>query len=169
MAAPMLPDVLARGLDVIFCGSAVGAASARAGAYYAGRGNKFWPTLEEIGLTPCALAPEDYPTVLAHGLGITDLNKSEAGADGDLDPARDDAEALRRKVRRLRPRVLAFVGKGAAAGFYFGDRKKTWKLSYGRQSADLGPTAVFVLPSPSGTARKHWDERYWRELAEFVR
>ena len=169
MAVPVLPDVLAPGLDVIFCGSAVSAESASAGAYYAGRGNKFWPTLGAVGLTPRALAPEDYPTVLAHGLGLTDLNKRQAGADRGLDPARDDAEALRRKVRRLRPRVLAFVGKGAAAGFYFGERKKTGKLSYGRQPADLGPTAMFVLPSPSGAARRWWDKGPWRALADFVR
>lgn len=161
--------MLAPGLDVIFCGSAVGTASARAGAYYAGRGNKFWPTLEVIGLTPYKFSPEDYPTVLAYALGLTDLNKGQAGADDALDPAHDDAEALRRKVRRLRPRVLAFVGKGAAAGFLLRDRKKTRKLSYGRQPEDLGPTAVFVLPSPSATARKYWDEKYWIELADFVR
>jgi hypothetical protein len=28
---------------------------------------------------------------------------------------------------------------------------------------------MFVLPSPSGRARRFWDERYWFEVAAFVR
>jgi TDG/mug DNA glycosylase family protein len=35
LPAPVLPDVLAPGLRVVFCGYAPGTASARAGAYYA--------------------------------------------------------------------------------------------------------------------------------------
>ncbi len=40
-APPVLPDLLAPGLALVFCGSAVGAVSARLGASYAGPGNKF--------------------------------------------------------------------------------------------------------------------------------
>lgn len=35
----VLPDVLERELRVVFCGTAPGAASAKAGAYYAGHGS----------------------------------------------------------------------------------------------------------------------------------
>ena len=41
----ILPDVLAKGLRVVFCGTAASAMSAEQGAYYAGRGNAFWGTL----------------------------------------------------------------------------------------------------------------------------
>lgn len=51
----VLPDVWAAGLAVAFCGSAVGSASARRRAYYAGPGNAFWPTLFEDGLTSLVL------------------------------------------------------------------------------------------------------------------
>jgi TDG/mug DNA glycosylase family protein len=34
---------------------------------------------------------------------------------------------------------------------------------------DIGRTAVFVLPSPSGQARRSWDIEPWRQLAAFVR
>ena len=54
---PILPDLLAPGMRVVFCGTAPGTASARAGAYYAGPGNRFWATLHEVGLTPILLAP----------------------------------------------------------------------------------------------------------------
>nr|HQT26871.1 mismatch-specific DNA-glycosylase [Burkholderiales bacterium] len=58
----VLPDVLAPDLAVVFCGSAVGAASARRRAYYAGPGNAFWPTLARVGFTPCQLTPDEYGT-----------------------------------------------------------------------------------------------------------
>ena len=85
MAVPMqpdvLPDVLGSGLSIVFCGSAAGAASARAGAYYAGPGNRFWPTLYRVGLTPRILAPADFRTVRRYGIGLTDLCKTESGSD----------------------------------------------------------------------------------------
>ena len=60
----VLPDVLGPGLRIVFCGSAAGAVSARVGAYYAGPGNRFWPTLHRVGLTPRLLAPAEFRTVL---------------------------------------------------------------------------------------------------------
>ena len=71
----VLPDLLAPGLVTIFCGSAVGAASARRGYPYAGPGNKFWPMLAETGFTPRRLAPEEYRDLLDFGIGLTDINK----------------------------------------------------------------------------------------------
>ena len=60
---PIVEDVIEPGLAVVFCGTALGAASARRRAYYAGPGNKFWPTLAAVGLTPRRLEPEEYPRV----------------------------------------------------------------------------------------------------------
>lgn len=37
----VLDDVICEKLKVVFCGTAVGNRSAKLGAYYAGRGNKF--------------------------------------------------------------------------------------------------------------------------------
>ena len=56
----VLPDVLGTGLNVVFCGTAAGSASAHAGAWYAGPGNKFWGTLHEVGFTPYRLAPSQF-------------------------------------------------------------------------------------------------------------
>ena len=77
----VLPDILAPGLDIVFCGTAVGNVSAQRGAYYAGLGNMFWPTLYEIGLTPRRLQPEEFREVLSFGLGLTDLVKAVLGVD----------------------------------------------------------------------------------------
>ncbi len=56
---PILPDVLAPGLDIVFCGTGAGAWSARVGAYYGKPGNKFWPTLHAVGLTPRRREPAE--------------------------------------------------------------------------------------------------------------
>ena len=93
----VLPDVLGPGLRVVFCGSAAGAASARVGAYYAGPGNRFWPTLYRVGLTPHLLAPAEFRTLLRYRIGLTDICKTESGADAGLSGKADDAAALAAK------------------------------------------------------------------------
>jgi TDG/mug DNA glycosylase family protein len=155
----ILCDVLAPDLRVVFCGTAAGTASARAGAYYAGPGNAFWPTLFEVGLTPQRLRPEQYSTIVNYGLGLTDLAKTVFGADSVLADHHFDAVGLRAKMERYRPRILAFTSKRAAAEF-LGVR-----TGYGMLPQTIGNTALFVLPSPSGAARGHWSSAPWRELA----
>lgn len=158
----VLPDVLTPGLRIVFCGSAAGRVSALKGAYYAGPGNKFWPTLHEIGLTPRLLAPREFPLALSFGLGFTDMAKTVSGADADLPPDADDSDAVREKIARYRPRALAFVGKRAARVFL------GRAVGYGMQSERIGRTVIHVLPSPSGLARASWDARWWYRLAESV-
>jgi TDG/mug DNA glycosylase family protein len=163
MPRAVLPDVLADGLDVVFCGSAVGAASAKKRAYYAGPGNRFWPTLAKFGFTDRRLAPHEYPLVLTYGLGLTDMNKRQSGADSDLERGNDDTAGLRRKIERYRPLVLAFNGLRAARAFLGPE------TGVGRQSETIGETAIYVLPSTSGAAAGHWNEAPWSELARYVR
>jgi TDG/mug DNA glycosylase family protein len=156
---PILPDILRAGLDVVFCGTAAGAASARRGAYYAGPGNAFWPTLYRVGLTPRILAPAEFRQVVRYGLGLTDMAKTVSGNDHDLPPDSFDPGRLERAIRRHRPRILAFTSKRAAVAFL------GQPVGYGLQQCAVGPTRIFVLPSPSGAARRHWDESQWRMLA----
>jgi TDG/mug DNA glycosylase family protein len=160
----ILPDVLAPDLDVVFCGSAAGAVSARVGAYYAGPGNRFWPTLAAVGLTPVELAPARFRELPRYGLGLTDLCQTASGADADLPPEGDDQAALDAKIRRHRPRVLAFVGKRAAKTFLNVNHVAT-----GLQAESPFPdTDLFVLPSPSGAARGSWTIGPWQALAAHV-
>ena len=164
MAVPILPDVLpdlpGAGLAVVFCGSAAGAASARARAYYAGPGNRFWATLHRVGLTPRLLAPAEFRAVLRYGIGLTDLCKTESGSDSELSGESDDRAALAAKIARHRPAVLAFNGKRPAHVFL-----GTGSLAYGEQAQRIGETAIHVLPSTSGAARRWWDEACWRRVA----
>jgi TDG/mug DNA glycosylase family protein len=161
----VLPDVLRPGLAVVFCGTAAGAASARRGAYYAGPGNSFWRALHEAGLTPRRLSPADFPTLPDHGIGLTDLNKTEFGQDVDLTPAAFDVAGLAAKVEAHRPARLAFTSKTAAA---IALGTTTGKLPLGRQAEAWHGAEVWVLPSPSGQARRFWDMAPWRALGERV-
>src|ERR1700761_4251106 len=97
----VLPDVLAPGLRIVFCGTAAGTESARAGAYYAHPQNRFWRTLHEAGLTPRRFAPAEYHLLPSLGLGLTDIAKFSSGMDRELPSGalgRDPCAALRAKI-----------------------------------------------------------------------
>ena len=158
-----LPDVLIAQLAVVFCGTAAGAASARRGTYYAGPGNSFWPTLHLTGLTPRLMQAEEFRSITQFGLGLTDLAKSASGADHTLQQSHFDRSALQRKISRYQPRLLAFTSKRAASEFL------NRPVGYGLQADTINSTALFVLPSPSGAARRYWDPQPWQELATLSR
>lgn len=164
--APVLPDVLQPGLDVVFCGTGAGRRSALAGAYYAGPGNRFWWALAETGLTPRLFSPEEFPKLPDCGIGLTDIAKAHVGQDHELDPAGIDAAGLATRIAEVAPRALAFTSKRAAA-LYFGC--PTRDLDYGLQTPTIGATWLHVLPSPSGAARGHWSLDPWRDLAARLR
>ena len=160
----VLPDLIEPGLTTMFCGSAASSASARVGAYYAGPGNRFWTVLHETGLTPHLFAPAEFQELLSLGIGLTDLAKHETGMDVGLSSAAYDADALHAKVEAAAPEILAFTGKRPAALFLL----KTLGMSitdYGEQPVHLGGTRIFVLPSPSGAARRWWSAKPWHTLA----
>lgn len=158
----VLPDVLAPGLAVVFCGNAAGKVSARRGAPYAGPGNYFWPALQEVGLTPVLLAPEEFRRLPDFGLGLTDACKTHSGSDAEVGTANHDPERVRRAVRAFAPAHLAFVGKQAAR-IVLGR-----PIDYGRQPDPFEGAQTWVLPSTSGLARRFWSVEPWRELAAAV-
>ncbi len=169
---PILPDVLERGLITVFCGSAVGHTSARLGAYYARSGNRFWTILHEAGFTDRKLRPEEYRRVLHYGLGLTDLAKHEFGNDSDLSARAYGVQALREKVERYRPHVLAFTAKTPARVFLgeqFGVALASGPDGYGPQPQRVGGARLWVLPSTSGRAQRFWKQEPWHQLARLHR
>lgn len=161
MREALVPDVLAPGLRLVFCGTAPSRASATARAYYAKPGNRFWPALHEAGFTPRRFNPAEYAKLLELGIGLTDLCKGHSGNDDQLPEGALDAPGLREKIARYRPAAVAFTSKNAAKAFLGRD------VDYGWQPERVGQTRLFVLPSPSGQARRFWDERPWRALAQW--
>jgi TDG/mug DNA glycosylase family protein len=112
----VLPDILRPGLRVVFCGTAAGTASARAGAYYAGPGNAFWATLHSTGLTPVRLSPAEFEQLPALGIGLTDICKVLHGSDQEVGTSEFDVTGLEARIAAVEPANLAFNGKNAAHG-----------------------------------------------------
>jgi double-stranded uracil-DNA glycosylase len=160
---PILDDLLRPGLRLVICGTAASTRSAEIGAYYAGRGNKFWKTLYAVGLTPSLVAAEDWRTLDAFGIGFTDMAKAHFGMDRELPPGCFDAGRLRAAIDAHRPGALAFNGKTAARAFLGPGR-----VEYGGQDATIGDTALWVVPSTSGAASGAWSIEPWRALAKIV-
>lgn len=162
--APLLRDVLRRNLRVVICGTAPGTVSARKRQYFAGPGNRFWMILTEIGLTPRMLSPANYPSLLDHGIGLTDIVKDQSGPDSSVDFRDAAVAALTGKILEYDPKLLCFNGKRAAKT-YFG--RPT--VSYGLQPGAIGCTQLFVAPSTSGAARRWWDPSVWKTMADLVK
>ena len=162
----ILPDVLKPGLRIVFCGTAAGTVSAARGAYYAHPHNKFWRTLAAVGLTPRLLAPEEFRAMPEFGLGLTDIAKTVSGMDRELPQGALGAaacQALMDKIRRARPKILAFTSLTAGRRYLRRD------ASFGEQKETIGATRLWLLPSPSPTANWNWDESWWRALAAAAR
>jgi TDG/mug DNA glycosylase family protein len=134
------------------------------GQYYAGRGNKFWRTLAEVGLTPRRLLPEEYALLPGFGIGLTDLVKGQSGGDAEIEFDPSGRDALRARMQCFQPRVLCFNGKRAAGEFF-----RARRVTLGLQTDTIGGTQLFVAPSTSGAASGSWDVAAWKDLAEVVR
>ena len=160
----VLPDVLGRGLIIVFCGTAASEVSARVGAYYANPTNAFWLSLHLAGMTPRQLHPTDFRQLLEMKIGLTDLVKDASGSDRSLQWRDCQREQLSGKICRLQPQIVAFTSKTAWRRWRgLSDRAA---VSYGWQGDTLGKTAFYVLPSPSGAARGYWDLSPWRALGD---
>jgi double-stranded uracil-DNA glycosylase len=157
--ADVLPDILVADLRVVFCGTAAGKASARANAYYAGPGNRFWATLEEVGMTPLRLEPAEFRRLPEFGIGLTDICKRLHGSDEEVGTVEFDVDGLRQRIAAAEPANLAFNGKNPARGALERD------VAYGPQDEQIGGAAVWVLPSTSGAARRFWKFGPWQDLA----
>ena len=165
MARPSaVPDILAPGLRVVFCGINPGRRSAAAGCHFANPRNDFWRLLADAGLTPRRLDPSDQWTMLKLGYGLT--NAAHRTTRGSSDLRRADfagtPERLARIADELAPEILAFVGKAAYRGAF---RERP---GLGLQERRLGSTRLFVLPStsPANAAVPYGERlRWFRELA----
>lgn len=142
-----IPDVIAPGLDVLFCGINPGLMSGATGWHFARPGNRFWPALHKSGLTPRLLKPSEQQELLTYGIGITNLvARATARADElTAEEFREGGVRLAKLVQRYRPVWVAVVGVTA------------YRLAFGKPRAAVGPqpeplasARVWLLPNPSG-------------------
>ena len=161
-----LPDYLRKGMKLVIVGCNPSESSVRAGHYYAGRGNQFWPMLYECGVVP---EPFDYPDdrrVIEFGIGLTDLVKRPTRGIEELN-REDFAEGrivLAQKLEEFAPRVVAFNGKLTYEQF------AQRKCRYGLQKGSLYGAQIYVLPSTSGRNARGKAERvkHFRNLARLL-
>lgn len=142
-----VPDVIAPGLKVLFCGINPSLYSAAVGHHFARPGNRFWTALHAAGFTDRILAPREDQLLLDWGCGLTNFVERATARANEVRPAELIAgrRRLERKVRRYAPRWVAIVGVGAYR-FAF-DRPRA---SVGPQAERIGDAALWLLPNPSG-------------------
>lgn len=147
---PGLPDLLAPGLSIVFCGINPGMRAAATGHHFEGRNNRFWRVLHLAGFTPEQIRPEDDHTVLRYGCGLTTVVARATARAAELTRPEFElaASAFEQKIEHYAPRHVAFLGKMAFAALS-GSRRIEW----GRQAARYGGAQVWVLPNPSGLNR----------------
>lgn len=148
----LVPDVVADGLRVLFCGINPGLMTAATGHHFARPGNRFWPVLHLSGFTPRRLHPSEQSELPAYGLGITNVVARASARADELseEEYREGGRILEEKVRRLRPRWLAVAGV-TAYRVAFGDKR----AKIGPQTRTIGETRIWALPNPSGL-NAHW-------------
>jgi double-stranded uracil-DNA glycosylase len=165
-AGRRVPDILAVGLRVVFCGINPSLYSAAVGHHFARPGNRFWPAIHRAGFTDRLLSPfEDY-RLLEYGLGVTNI-ADRATATADL--VREDellagARRLTRKLKKHRPVVVAILGISAYRAAF-----AIPKATLGEQPEKLAGCAVWVLPNPSGLNAHYQIDELARLYAELRR
>jgi double-stranded uracil-DNA glycosylase len=155
---------------ILFVGINPSLRSAEVGHHFASPGNPFWRLLAASGLV---LEPFDFADDVrlpALGLGLTNIVPRATRSADEIAPAEYAAGrlALARKIDRVRPRVVAFVGvtvyqrfvgPGAVGGA-------------GPKPERPGGARAFVVPNPSGRNAAYpgfRDKLVWyRRLARYA-
>ncbi|MFI5838235.1 G/U mismatch-specific DNA glycosylase [Catenuloplanes sp. NPDC051500] len=143
----VIPDVIAPGLRVLFCGINPGLWSAATGHHFARPGNRFWPALHGAGFTPERLKPADQDRLPGYGLGITNLAPRASARADELtaDELAAGGAALAERVITFKPAWLAVLGIGAYRTAFARP-----KATIGPQPDRIGDTGIWILPNPSG-------------------
>ena len=161
---PALRDRIAPGVRVLFVGINPGVRSALLGHHFAGFSNRFWKLLYESRLVPDPIGYQDDARLSQWGYGITNIVARPTPGIDTL--AREEYVSgrvrLRRKILRYRPQVVAMVGVTVYRAM-FPERKGP--VALGEQPERIGPSAVFVLPNPSG---RNANYSYAEMLAAFT-
>ena len=135
-------------MRVLLVGINPGVRSAAIGHHFAGYSNRFWKLLHESGLVSERIAAEDDERLPEWGLGVTNLIARMTPGINTLLPAEYVAglRTLRRKVRRWKPAIVAFVGVSLYRSIF----GKKGPVTLGPQPETFEGARVFVLPNPSG-------------------
>lgn len=145
---PPLRDILKPRPRILFVGINPSLRSEQAGHHFASPGNPFWRLLHAARLVPVELKCEDDSRLVEFDLALTNLCQRATRSAAELSTAEMIAgrDKLARKIKRVQPRVVAFVGIGIYRTF-FGILKGA---GAGPKEERVSGARVFVLPNPSG-------------------
>jgi TDG/mug DNA glycosylase family protein len=157
------PDLLATGLDVVFCGINPASTAEADGHNFSNRNNRFWAVLHQAGFTDMRLRPEDERQLLGYGCGITAVvaRPTPRASDIAADEFRWARPAFEAKIREYEPRVVAFLGKRALSAML-----ATSDIAWGRQPSGFAGATAWVLPNPSGLNKRFTLDALVRAYAE---
>jgi double-stranded uracil-DNA glycosylase len=144
-------DVLATGLDVVFCGINPATTAAVDGHNFSHPSNRFWAVIHRAGFTPVRLIAAHERDLLRYGCGITAVVTRPTPRASDLSAEEIHAarSAFETKIQLYRPRVIAFLGKRAIS-VMLAERN----VEYGPLATTFAGAAAWVLPNPSGLNRR---------------
>jgi len=147
---PPLRDRIRRPVRVLLVGINPGVRSSQLGHHFAGPSNRFWKLLYESRLVPEPIGFADDHRLPAWGFGMTNLISRPTPGIDTLRPEEyvAGAKILRRKIRRVKPEVVAFVGVTLFRSVF--GRRPGQPVALGPQPERLEGARVFVLPNPSG-------------------
>jgi double-stranded uracil-DNA glycosylase len=144
------PEILAKGLDVVFCGINLASSAASAGHNFSSTSNRFWKAIYLAGFTAECLKPQDENLLLNYGCGITAVVHRPTKKATDVLPEefRQARLGFEFKMRHYAPRSVAFLGKRALLAM------TGWpSVNWGRLPVDFAGALGWVLPNPSGLNR----------------
>jgi TDG/mug DNA glycosylase family protein len=146
----LLRDCVRPPVRVLFVGINPGIRSSQTGHHFAGPSNRFWKLLCESRLVPEPIGYQDDRRLPEWGFGITNLIPRPTPGIDTLRPDEYVAgeRALRRKIRRVKPDVVAFVGITLFRAVF--KRRPGEAITLGLQPERLEGARVVVLPNPSG-------------------
>ena len=143
----LVPDVIAPGLRVLFCGINPGLYSAAIGHHFGRPGNRFWPALYAGGFTPRLFTPYEETELLSLGLGIVSLvNRASLAADElTTEELVAGAQRLTAKVEQYQPRWVAVLTIGLYRRAFVRPQAQV-----GLQPETIAGSRLWLLPNPSG-------------------
>jgi TDG/mug DNA glycosylase family protein len=144
------PDILAKGLDVIFCGINPATTAAAAGHNFSNGNNRFWRVLNQAGFTDTCLEPRFERRLLEYGCGITAVVRRPTRRASEVTPEefRRARPAFEARMRRYAPRAIAFLGKRG-----FANMTGQPSIPWGRHPMRIAGAMTWILPNPSGLNR----------------
>jgi double-stranded uracil-DNA glycosylase len=161
-------DHIKEQLKILFVGFNPSIRSSETGYHFANPNNRFWRILHEADLTPRRYDASEDARLLDLGMGITNIvaRPTKAADEITKEEYKEGKDILQRKIEKLKPKVVCFVGKGVYQE-YSGLKNVPWGM---QDKAVVPGTIDFVAPSSSGLVRMRIDEivEIYKKLGQII-